>query len=218
MQYRTLAMMGFKALQALALFALVYPNTDVFGIEPSSPSQETTPPVLTGTPAEQFAAAYVRLDALQSYRERRDFSAPNQSVTIVEFSGHLQRWITQIYENNVPGIRETIWNGGRSATREIPFAPQWECFPPVPDEAINPPTTIRDGGSLTVNGKPARRLIEEFVNQMRQSEMKHEVDIDTATGVPIRLISTETEGRRITKYVGVYYDLGVPITIIFPCK
>jgi len=46
--------------------------------------------------------------------------------------------------------------------------------------------------------------------------LAHEVDVDAATGVPIRLISSETGGGYETRYVGTYYDLGAPIALVFP--
>lgn len=90
----------------------------------------------------------------------------------------------------------------------------------MPDSAVNPPTTVREGGTLLVNGKPARRLIEEFMEEYGQPlhKVTHEVDIDAVTGIPIRLISTEHPPGTPTKYVGTYYDLGVSIKIEFPCR
>ena len=58
--------------------------------------------------------------------------------------------------------------------------------------------------------------VEEFNDLLADSQVVHEVDIDTATGVPIRLISTETHTHFVTKYVGTYYDLGAPIKLVFP--
>jgi hypothetical protein len=174
--------------------------------------------LFSGTPAEQLAAARARLDKINSYRERREF-IPGGEVVLVEFSGKLQRWRAQIVKRGRPGTIETIWDGGRSARREMPFSSQWECFPSIPDSAVNPPTTVHDAGALVVDGKPARRLVEEFMAEYMQAPHKvtHEVDIDAATGIPIRLISTEHPPGMPTKYVGTYYDLGAPIQLEFPC-
>jgi hypothetical protein len=61
-----------------------------------------------------------------------------------------------------------------------------------------------------------RRLVEEFVNEARGSKVTHEFDIDELTGLPVRITSTEVEMGRRTRYVGTYYDLGAPISIVFP--
>lgn len=165
------------------------------------------------TPAAQLAAARARLDAFVSYRERREYEQPSRLVQIVEFSGALQHWITLDPHGAVAG--ETIWAAGRSASR-TPLDTTWRCNPPVPDEATEPPTVVRDGGPQMVAGQPARRLVEEFINLLAGSRVVHEVDIAVTTGIPIRLTSTETEGGDVTRYVGTYYDLGVPIALVFP--
>ena len=165
------------------------------------------------TPAAQLAAARAKLDALTSYRERREYERPERLVQIVEFSGALQHWINLDPQGSVAG--ELIWDKGRSASRK-PRDTTWFCNPPIPDEATEPQTVVRDGGPLVVNGRSASRFVEEFTNQLVNSRVVHEVDVDAATGVPIRLISTETEGGYVTKYVGTYYDLGAPIALVFP--
>jgi hypothetical protein len=205
--------------QILMALGAAFLAAAVFGADAMAPSQAANSSIFAGTPAEQLAAARARLDAFKSYRERREF-IPGGAVVLVEFSGKLQRWRVQIDKDGVVGTTETIWDGGRSARREMPFSPQWRCFPPVPDSAVNPPTTVRDGGTVLVNGKLARRLVEEFMEEYLQPlhKVTHEVDVDAVTGVPIRLISTEHPPGTPTKYVGTYYDLGVPIEIDFPCR
>jgi hypothetical protein len=165
------------------------------------------------TPAAQLEAARAKLDAFKSYRERREYERPTRLVQIVEWSGGLQHWITLGPQGSV--VSETIWDKGRSASRQPPDT-TWLCNPPIPDEATEPPTVVRDGGTQMVNGRRASRLVEEFINILPGSQVVHEVDVDAATGVPIRLISTETDREFITKYVGTYYDLGVPIALVFP--
>ncbi len=165
------------------------------------------------TPAAQLEAARARLDAFKSYRERREYEKPTRLVQIVEWSGGLQHWINLGPQGSV--VSEILWDKGRSASRKPPDT-TWLCNPPIPDATTEPPTVVRDGGTLVVNGRPASRLVEEFINQLPGSHVVHEVDIDVATGVPIRLISTETDTGDVTKYVGTYYDLGAPIALAFP--
>jgi hypothetical protein len=206
------------AASALTPFGVLFLLAAALAADATAQSQAPDSSRFTGTPAEQLAAARARLDAFKWYRERRDF-IPGGEVVLVEFSGKLQRWRVQIDKRGTPGTIETIWDGGRAARREIPFSTQWQCLPAVPDSAVNPPTTVRDGGTLLVDGKLARRLVEEFMADYGQPlhKVTHEVDIDATTGVPIRLISTEHPPGMPTKYVGTYYDLGVPIEIDFPC-
>lgn len=166
------------------------------------------------TPATQLAAARAKLDAFKSYRERREYDTPEGFVVnIVEFSSGLQHWIYLDAQGSV--VKEVIWDKGRSAWRQ-PSDSTWRCNPPIPDEATEPPTVVRDGGTLVVNGRSARRLMEEFTNQLFGSRLVHEVDVDADTGVPIRLISIETGGGYETKYIGTYYDLGAPIVLVLP--
>jgi len=165
------------------------------------------------TPAAQLKAAWAKLEAFKSYRERREYEAPTRLSQIVEWSGGLQKWMTLGPMGSV--VSETIWEKGRSASREPPDT-TWICNPPIPDEATDPPSVVRDGGTQMVNGRRASRLVEEFTNQLADSQVVHEVDVDAATGVPIRLISTETHTDFVTKYVGTYYDLGAPIKLVFP--
>jgi len=169
------------------------------------------------TPAARLEAAWGKLGAFKSYRERRVYEAPSQLVQIVEWSGALQLWINLGPSGSLTD--ETIWDKGRSASRTSHDAP-WECNPPIPDEATDPPSVVRDGGTLVVNGRRANRLVEEFTNQLIGGLEVSEVDVDAATGVPIRLISTANNGVYVTKYVGTYYDLGAPIELVFPshCK
>ena len=166
------------------------------------------------TPAAQLEAARAKLDAFKSHRERREYDTPEGFVVhIVEFSGGLQHWIYLDAQGSV--VKEVIWDKGRSASRKTSDT-TWICNPPIPDEATEPPKVVHDGGTLVVNGRSAHRFVEEFMNQLVGSSLVHEVDVDAATGVPIRLISTETGGDYVTKYVGTYYDLGVPIVLVFP--
>lgn len=164
-------------------------------------------------PAAQLDAARARLDGFRSHRERREYDRPERFVQIVEFSGVLQHWINLDAQGSV--VSELIWDKGRSASRK-PADTTWLCNPPIPDEATEPPAVVRDGGTLLVNGRSAHRLVEEFTNPLAGSHVVHEVDVDAATGVPIRLISTETEGSYVTRYVGTYYDLGASIALVFP--
>ena len=169
------------------------------------------------TPAAQLAAARAKLDAFKSHRERREYDTPESFVVnIIEFSGGLQHWIYLDAQGSI--VKEVIWEKGRSAWRR-PSDTTWLCNPPIPDEATEPPTVVHDGGTLTVNGRSAHRFVEEFTNQLAGSHLVHEVDVDAATGVPIRLISTETDGGYEKKYVGTYYDLGAPIALeLPPCR
>ena len=165
-------------------------------------------------PAAQLKAAWAKLDAFKSYKERREYERPTHLSQIVEWSGGLQKWMTLGPQGSV--VSEIIWDKGRSASRKPPGT-TWLCNPPIPDEATDPPSVVRDGGTQVVNGRRVNRLVEEFINQLGGSQVVHEVDVDAATGVPVRLISTETHDRDfITKYVGTYYDLGVPIALVFP--
>ena len=169
------------------------------------------------TPAGQLEAAWAKLSAYKSYRERREYETPSRLVQIIEWSGALQLWINLDPQGSAAD--ETIWEKGRSASRTPPGT-TWQCNPTIPDEATDTPSVVRDGGTLVVNGRRANRLVEEFTNLMIGSHCISEVDVDAVTGVPIRLISTENNGVYVTKYVGTYYDLGAPIELVFPsyCK
>ena len=164
-------------------------------------------------PAAQLAAARAKLDAFKSYRERRDYREPTRLDQIVEFSGAVQHWINLDPQGVV--VSEHIWEKARSASRKPPET-TWRCNPPVPDEYPEPDATVHEGPSQVVNGQDARRFVEELINPAVGSRVVHEVDVSVATGVPIRLTSTETEGALVTRYVGTYYDLGVPIALTFP--
>jgi len=169
------------------------------------------------TPAARLEAAWAKLGSFKSYRERRVYETPSQLVQIIEWSGALQLWINLSPTGSVAD--ETIWDKGRSASRTSPDA-AWQCNPPIPDEATDPPSVVHDNGALVVNGRRAYRLVEEFDNLLLDAHEISEVDVDAATGVPIRLTSTEINRAYITKYVGTYYDLGAPIELVFPshCK
>lgn len=169
------------------------------------------------TPAEQLAAAYAKLYAFKSHRERRVYEG-GELIQNIEFSGGLEHWISLNSEGKA--WREVIWDvtrdKGRSAERTPPGI-TWTCHPRIPAEAIDPPSQVTDGGALMVNGQAAHRFVEVFTNIMADSHKRHEVDVATDTGIPIRLISTEVhkDGFR-THYVGTYYDIGVPIVLVFP--
>jgi hypothetical protein len=165
------------------------------------------------TPAASLKAAWAKLGAFKSYRERRVYEIPMRSVQIVEWSGALQHWITLGPQGSV--VNETIWDKGRSASRQPPDT-TWSCNPQIPDEATDPPSVVRDGGAQEVNGRSASRFVEEFMNPMTGAKVVCEVDVDAATGVPIRLFKTETLGDYVEKYVGTYYDLGAAIVLVFP--
>lgn len=181
-------------------------------------AQTVDAPLFAGTPAEQLAAARERLARLGTYRERRDYTLPRRTTQIVEFAQDLQRWINEFRTEDGVGRLETIWQGGNSARRELPEEPAWECYPPMDERFLQPDAAVRDGGPVTVNGRAARRLVEEFVNAVANTRKVHETDIDAITGIPIRITSTEGEGPQKTVYVGTYYDLGRPITIEFPAE
>jgi len=169
------------------------------------------------SPAAQLEAAFSKLYAFKSHRERRVYEG-EELIQVIEFSGGLEHWIT--LDSAGKAGREVIWDvtldKGRSAERTPPGT-TWTCVKSVPAEAIEPPSQVTDGGALVVNGQGAHRFVEEFTNVMVGSSVRHEVDVATATGIPIRLISLEISKSGFkTNYVGTYYDLGVPIELVFP--
>src|SRR6185503_17700734 len=111
---------------------------------------------------------------------------------------------------------ETVWEAGHSASRTTPGSTDWSCNPPLDEKFLEPERTVTDGGSVTVNGHAAHRYIEKFTNEMTKGSVTHLVDVDDATGLPLQLTSTEIHGARETRYVGTYYDVGVPFEIEFP--
>jgi hypothetical protein len=135
---------------------------------------------------------------------------------LAEFSGKRQRWISEHNDDGERSREETIWEGGRSASRTLPGSPGWSCNPPIDEKYIEPEHTVTDGGKVIVNGRAAHRYIEKFKNEMNQSDVTHLVDVDDATGLPLQLTSTEVGSHGETRYVGTYYDIGVPFEIEFP--
>jgi hypothetical protein len=136
---------------------------------------------------------------------------------LAEFSGKRQRWISDFNDEGRRTREETVWEGGHSASRSLPGSPGWTCNPPIADRHIEPEATVTDGGPVTVNGRAAHRYVEKFINELNNnSAVTHLVDVDDATGLPIQLTSTEVGSGRETRYVGTYYDIGVPFEIEFP--
>src|SRR5207344_1750948 len=88
------------------------------------------------TPAQSLRAARALLDARGSHRERRVYSSPDPLTQVVEFAGKRQRWIVEYIDDGKHSRQETIWEGGRSASRRLPGSPGWQCFPPIDDKFI----------------------------------------------------------------------------------
>lgn len=172
--------------------------------------------VAAQSPAERLSAARKLLDARGAHRERRVYTAPNALEQVVEFSGGRQHWITEFNDDGRHSRQEIVWDGGRSAMRRIPDAPQWRCNPPIDDKLTEPDAIVTDGGKVSVDGHAAHRFIEKFTNAMNGGRVTHLVDVDDTTGLPLQLTSTEEDGGMETRYVGTYYDIGAAIDIQFP--
>lgn len=169
------------------------------------------------SPAARLQAARALLDARGSHRERRVYSSPNELKQVVEFSGKRQRWIIEFDDDGRHLRQETVWwEGGRSARRQVPGSPQWNCFPPIDVSLTEPQATVTDGGAVSIDGRAAHRYVEEFINESTHGAVKHLVDVDDSSGLPLQLTSTEQDGGVETRYVGTYYDIGAPITIDAP--
>jgi len=187
--------------------------------DPTAPAPATAPaasPAGGESPADKLRAARAQLEARGSHRERRVYSAPHEFTQVVEFAGKRQRWISEFDDDGKRSTQETIWEGGKGARRTLPGDSGWQCFPPIDDKLIEPTTTVTDGGAVTVDGHAAHRYVEKFTNGMANGAVTHLVDVDDASGLPLRLISTEVDGGVETRYVGTYYDVGAGITIEFP--
>ena len=192
-------------------FCLLAPLAAVAADPPAAPTVAAA-----NTPEGLLRAARALLDTRGSHRERRVYSSPNPLTQTVEFAGTRQRWIVEYDDDGKHSRQETIWEGGRSASRRLPGSPGWQCNPPIDDKFIEPKASVTDGGAVTVDGHAAHRYIEKFTNELAHGEVTHLVDVDDATGLPLQLTSTESDGGVETRYVGTYYDIGANITIEFP--
>jgi hypothetical protein len=170
----------------------------------------------TDSPEAKLRAARALLDARGSHREKRVYSSPNPLTQVVEFAGKRQRWINEFNDDGKQSRQETIWEGGRSASRRLPDSAAWQCNPPIDDALTEPRATVSDGGYVTVDGHAAHRYIEKFTNEPARGTVTHLVDVDEKSGLPLQITSTESDGGVETRYVGTYFDIGVPITIDFP--
>jgi len=99
-----------------------------------------------------------------------------------KWSGRLQKWMTLGPMGSV--VSETIWDNEDASRRASRPTPRGSAPADSRTRPTDPPSVVRDGGTQMVKWAARKPLVEEFTNQLADSQCVHEVDVDAATGVP----------------------------------